>query len=896
MKIKSCYLMFLIFASFPLCQNINSYVWNGTSIATSDNIDALNLNPAGLGVKRNYQYGLMIQSLPIPAASSSPLEYVKDSGEYIGFINRTSNGWSMEIGYNTYTKESNYSIGYGFVLFDGNIINKLYAGFKYQNSSSIINYSENDNFEGFSYGLLYRPHNFISLGLTSFQGKNSIGIVDANSVYSNQKYDYKYNRMGIAIRPLSFFNKTSKSFINYSNLTLGYDRTNNNTDYKLSDSYDLAYSYQDILLNEKKYTEQYFINFAITPGLELTYTTFKNTNGKDDSNLEISFNFKTKGVSYSNNASNGFYGFNKNTNSLVYYDYYENQDGLEFGKKKNKKYIKMTLEGNFIEEKPNVSFFSSINPFSPKAGTQLKAWIDKIDEINNDEKIDGLIINLGNIGAGFAKRREMYKALMRLKENNKEIIVYSAKDVSNLNYHLISMADEIYIHRMSSINLKGLTIEPMFFRGLLDTLSLVPEVIRVSPYKTAADAFLNRKMSDEMRENYTELLDDLYNVVVTDISNGRDWKIDKTMEIIDNGPYFNSSTAIEQGLITGVMFPDEFNKYINEKGENKPSIIKWENHKEYDDFVYEWHPKEKDKIAIIYAVGGIMSGKSNPGPAGSTIMGDKTIMKAIKKAREDKDIKAIVLRVDSGGGSALASDMMWKEVYNTTTKDSTNKKPFIVSMSDVAASGGYYISCQADTIIADEATITGSIGVIWARLNFSELLKRIGINSELIKKGENSDFASSSRLLNDNEIEKLQNNIIDIYNIFKERVIEGRENLNDIEALDEVALGRVWTGTKAKEHGLVDITGGFYDAINVAKKSALISDEQEVDIVELPRTGDFSLIDLFSSEDEESKIEFIDFKTILPNELAEELEVFDIIPVIMDNEIQFLMPYKIKID
>ena len=123
-----------------------------------------------------------------------------------------------------------------------------------------------------------------------------------------------------------------------------------------------------------------------------------------------------------------------------------------------------------------------------------------------------------------------------------------------------------------------------------------------------------------------------------------------------------------------------------------------------------------------------------------------------------------------------------------------------------------------------------------------------------------------------------------------------KENLNDIEALDEVALGRVWTGTKAKEHGLVDITGGFYDAINVAKKSALISDDQEVDIVELPRTGDFSLIDLFSSEDEESKIEFIDFKTILPNELAEELEVFDIIPVIMDNEIQFLMPYKIKID
>ena len=146
---------------------------------------------------------------------------------------------------------------------------------------------------------------------------------------------------------------------------------------------------------------------------------------------------------------------------------------------------------------------------------------------------------------------------MRLKENNKEIIVYSDKEISNLNYHLISMADEIYVHRMAGIGLRGLAIQPMFIKGLLDTLSLVPEVIRVSPYKTAADGLLNKKMSDEMRENYTELLDDLYNVVVMDISNAKGWSAEKTMKVIDNGPYFSSLDAIEEGLITGVMFPDE---------------------------------------------------------------------------------------------------------------------------------------------------------------------------------------------------------------------------------------------------------------------------------------------------------------------------------------------------
>ena len=888
-------LLFII--SFAFSQNINSFIWNGTSISTSDNIDALNLNPAGLGINRDNQFGFIVQNIPVNRTNPYPLDNSNNSGEYIGFINRYINGWSTEFGYNSYTKKTNYGLGYGFVLLNNELLDNIYFGFSYKKNSSVTNYTENSKFDNFSYGLLFRPNNFISIGLTSFQGENSIGLFeDVNSAYSNQTYNYKYDRFGVAFRPFNNIEMLLNKKTSLSSITIGYDRTNNQTEYEVSEDYTLALDSDAVLINKKAYKEEYFFKISFLKGLDMTCSQYKNENGQKDLDLKFSFKFKTKGLTYSKYAANSFYGTNKTTNSFTYYNYNQDQDGFVFKNNENKTYIKIKLEGSFIEEQPYSSFLSSINPFGPKKGTQLKRWIDKIEEINEDEQVDGIIISIGNVSAGFAKRREIFKALMRLKENNKEIIVYSSNDISNLNYHLISMADEIYIHRMSSIGLKGLAIEPMFLKGLLDTLSLVPEVVRVSPYKSAFDTFLNTEMSDEYSENLNELLDDMYNILVADISLARGWDRKKTIEIIDKGPYLSSLNAKKAGLINDIMFPDEFNKYIDKKGKIKPAIINWDQHQTFDRYVEEWKPEKIDKVAIIYAVGGIMSGESNPGPGGSTIMGDKTIIKAIKDAREDKDIKAIILRVDSGGGSALASDMMWKEVYNTTVKDTVNKKPFIVSMSDVAASGGYYISCQADTILADEATITGSIGVIWARINFSKLLEKIGINRDIIKKGENSDFSSASHLLSIKEKEKIQTNIIDIYNIFKERVIEGRKNLDDLDKLDEIALGRVWSGSKAKKHGLVDITGGLYDAINVAKKSANISNDKDVEFIEMPIRREFSFIDLFSDKKTQSSIQLIDLNTFFPDKLAKELEVLEIIPVIMDNEIQFLMPYKIILD
>ena len=879
MKKYPSLLIFCFIFTFSFSQNLNSYLWNGVSVSTSDNLDAMGLNPAGFGVNRGEQFALTMKQFPIELDNKYILTYSR----------RTDWGLGLETSYDTFNEEFSGSIAYGtsVSLSTSRLLNNIYTGFKYSKNGD------------YSFGLLYRPLNGISIGITNYRGDNIIDICDTEdgstcvgSYYEN-KYSYNYVRTGIALRPFTFI-KSKNKFINYSNLTIGYDKSMNNLGHKLQNT-QIANSNDAHYLDKESYQEQFFMSLTITPGIDLSYFNNKNLSGNTNHGLNLSFQIGSHGAATSYYPENTYYGFSTGSNSIYYYNYSQEKESLKLKPKKDT-YIHINLEGYFIEEEPTIPFLNITLPFlSNETGTQLKSWIDKIDEISSDEKITGLIINLKTVKAGFAKRRAIHQALNRLKNSGKKIIVYSENDISNANYHLISMADEIYTHRMSSVSLMGFSMEPTFIRGLLDTVSIVPEVIRVSPYKTAADMLLNKEMSPEMEENYSELLSDIYDIAVDDISSAKGWDHEKTIEIIDNGPYLSSIKAIEAELINGVMFPDEFDKYIKGFNDEKVEIINWNNYGFTEDYINDWKPEKKPKVAVIYAVGGIISGKSNPGPAGSSLMGDETIMKAIKKAREDKEIEAIVLRVDSGGGSALASDMMWKEVYNTTNLDTNNVKPFIVSMSDVAASGGYYISCQADAIVADEATITGSIGVIWARINFSELMKRIGINSGLIKKGKNSDFGSSSHLLTNKEKEDLQENIIDIYNIFKERVIEGRDNFNDIDELDEVALGRVWSGKKARELGLVDINGSLHDAIDLAKANASIPSSIDVEIIELPEVKEFSFFDLFSNN-KDSKIELLDLKDIFPEELSQELEVLEIIPVIMNDEIQFLMPYKIYIN
>ncbi|HDR05867.1 MAG TPA: hypothetical protein ENN84_11575, partial [Candidatus Marinimicrobia bacterium] len=433
-------------------------------------------------------------------------------------------------------------------------------------------------------------------------------------------------------------------------------------------------------------------------------------------------------------------------------------------------WARLKLEGFLIEEPPfeksPFNFSISLNPFAgplPRI-IQLRTFLDQIRELTADKKLKGLIIDLGELSGGFQKLAEVREALENFKKSGKKIIVYSKYGISNTNYYLISMADEIYMQELAEIDLRGIMVEMTYFKTLLDTLDIVAEVERISPYKSALDPFTNTGISPEVKENWGQLFSDIFDHFTIAIASGRGWSKEQAKTIIDAGPY-SASEALNAQLINGYMYPDEFEKFVEKLDGDKTKIKQWKKlfHPKYE---RNWRPdKGKPTIAIIYAVGNIMPGKSKPGITGSSVMGDETISKAIKMARQDKNVSAIILRIDSGGGSALASDLMWREVLATTNLDTNNVKPFIASMSNVAASGGYYIAMQADTIVAGPGTITGSIGVILGRVNVTPLMERFGINFERMKWGENSDFFSM-RLWTDAERERLHKYMVEMYETF----------------------------------------------------------------------------------------------------------------------------------
>ena len=794
-------------------------------VAVIDDPLAIKFNPAGLAMNNHSE------NLTFGNIRSSELQ--KD---FAYFSQNGPVGFGYE--WNTQSRANHWSLA-----FSKKISNSHAFGFSYDFDNSIWDKGR------LNVGWMYRPFSYISLGVhvkNAWSGTDSLKNLNTGFAFQN-----KTGRIGAAI--------------------------------------DWSFEFDDTG-EELKVQEQNIVSVFIEPVEGIRLSGFYDLS-QDENQYGISLGYTLKyfGVessTHSNNPSYHTFAIRKSENPF-------RTIFSKFGQKKKQTYIRMKLDGLFIEEpemeKPRFFFDFDFNiPFlgggKPMYGKQLKKFIDEMKILTEDQNIHGMIIDLGNVRGGFSKLSEIRNALQKFSDAGKKIIVYSKFGLQNKDVYLLSMADEIYIHEQMGVDLKGLNMEITFLRGLLDTLSIVPEVWRISPYKTAGDALLNKTMSSEMRENYTQLLSSIYIEFVAGIAKGKDWSEEHTRDVIDGGPYFLSKDAQDNDLISGVKYPDEFEKYIENINDKKIEIIKYKDLDWSIPYEYAWD-SEKEKIAVIYAVGGIVPGKSQPSPSGSKVMGDKTISEAIKQAREDKSIKAIILRIDSGGGSALASDIMWSEVLKTTETDSANIKPFIASMSSVAASGGYYIACQADSIIAYPSTITGSIGVIGLRLNFSELMERFGIHTDNIKLGEHADFASGSRLSSEKENKQIMESIQDIYDKFKERVVKGREQIDNPDDLDEIALGRVWTGTQAVENGLIDYTGGYYEAVELAKASAGI--EGEVEIVEYPKRSQKSKMKFLFGAD--TKI------NIIPDKILDTIYFSEIVPVLESDQNQMIIPVKIVI-
>tara|TARA_R110000796_G_scaffold41772_4_gene103579 strand:- start:171607 stop:173367 length:1761 start_codon:yes stop_codon:yes gene_type:complete len=435
----------------------------------------------------------------------------------------------------------------------------------------------------------------------------------------------------------------------------------------------------------------------------------------------------------------------------------------------------------------------------------LDEIIHAIKVAENDDKIKGISINNNFVIAGLSQTQTIRKALEDFKKTGKFIYAY-ADIYTQKDYYLASVADSLYINEVGVLDFKGLSSEVLFYKDLQDKTGVKMEVIRHGKYKSAVEPYLANEMSDANRTQIKELLSSLWNSMVDEISVDRKLSVENLNIIADTLGGRTPELAKKAALIDDVLFYDEYEAKL--KNASKLAVNDDLNYISLEDYIVNANKvklnKGTDKIAVIYAQGEIFYGEGGP-----TIIGQGIINSSLQKAREDSSVKAIVLRVNSPGGSALTSDIIWREVELTK-----KIKPVIVSMGDVAASGGYYIAVGADKIFAETTTITGSIGVFGTIPNASELAGKIGINAEQVGTNKNSVDYSLFEPMSDDFRNVVQEGVEDTYQTFLSRVSQGR-NITLAQA-DSIAQGRVWSGVDAKNLGLIDELGGLDDAIKAA--------------------------------------------------------------------------------
>lgn len=452
----------------------------------------------------------------------------------------------------------------------------------------------------------------------------------------------------------------------------------------------------------------------------------------------------------------------------------------------------------------------SDDPFAQILGLEEKKMgldniLNAIDNAKYDDKILGISIESLMLQGGIAQIQEIRDKLFEFKESGKFITAF-ADVYEQKNFYLSSVADSIYVNPEGLIDFRGLSGEVLFFKDFQEKYGIKMEVIRHGKYKSAVEPFLANEMSEANREQTEAFLLSIWSEMISDIDESRSIEEDEINHIADELLARTPDLAIEHNMITGKLYKDQYVKVLKQLGglSEDGTIYKVSLKNYIASGKGRLINSATDKIAIIYAQGDIMYGKGD-----EDYIGPELIIESLKKARKSKDVKAIVLRVNSPGGSALASDMIWREI-EVTKKD----KPVVVSMGNFAASGGYYISCNADMILADPTTITGSIGVFGMVPNMSEFADRIGINAEQVGTNKRSMNYSLFEPMTDDFYDVTKEGIERVYTSFVSKVAEGR-NMT-IEQVDSIAQGRVWTGKQALENGLVDELGGLEDALSAA--------------------------------------------------------------------------------
>ncbi len=437
-----------------------------------------------------------------------------------------------------------------------------------------------------------------------------------------------------------------------------------------------------------------------------------------------------------------------------------------------------------------------------------------------DDRIEAVLLKERGIDWGWAKLEELRSALAACQDSGKRVVGW-VEGSDERGYYLASVGDDLYMPPASFLNVDGFAVYASFVKGTLDWLGVQADLEHIGEYKDAGEPLTRKNMSEPSREELNALLDDDYGNFLATVAEARGWTVDEVRRKVDEGPYL-SEEAVAAGLVDSLLYEEDLDALLP-GGKDGPRI----DLDDYLDHVRSGTPTSP-RIGLVFASGTIMPGKSGFDPLWGRTLGNETLSKALKDAREDDKVKAIVLRVDSPGGDTYASNAMWREVQRTA-----KTKPVIASFSDLAASGGYYLAMGADSLVAQPGTLTGSIGVLGGKFNMAGLYKKIGVSVEVLSRGQNAQFYSPVRGFTPAEREKYLAQLWEAYRQFVGIVAANRHRGED--QIEELARGRVWTGGQAFERGLVDTLGGFETAIELARTRAHIPRDQEVRYVVYPK-------------------------------------------------------------
>lgn len=457
-----------------------------------------------------------------------------------------------------------------------------------------------------------------------------------------------------------------------------------------------------------------------------------------------------------------------------------------------------------------------------EAAPTVRSVVESLRKAKVDRRVTSVIIRPTSTASLWGKVQEVRDAIVDFKSSKKPIIAYLEYG-GEQEFYLASACDKVFLMPTATLDLTGIASYELFLRGTLDKIGAYPDALHIGEYKTASNQLTERTFTPAHREMAESLNHDLYEQLLKGIASGRLKPEAEVRKLVDHGPFLPED-AVRAGLVDDVAYEDELDDKVS-LGRGRTNFLEHHDYRSIP--LNSLGLNRGPRIAVLYAVGVISSGESSYDSPQGEVLGSDTFIRYLRKARADDSIRAIVLRIDSPGGSAIASDVIWREVELTRAV-----KPVIASMSDVAASGGYYIAMPAHKIVAEPATLTGSIGVVMVKFVIDGTLKKLGVNMEGVSQGRYANLYSPIRPFSPEERAKIQEQMQATYDAFVEKAAAGRHTTP--EKIDAIAQGRVWTGQQAKEIGLVDDLGGLERALVLAKEHAKIARDSDVELVIYP--------------------------------------------------------------